>query len=69
MATGPFTRKLQFLRGQLMLRVATGDPLSLEELAQVAAILEALEPISNAMESRPVPLGWRVLDGGRGSAA
>jgi hypothetical protein len=48
---------------------AAGEPVSAESVALAAHAIEALLPQIQAMESRPVPPRFRVLQGGRGSAA
>jgi hypothetical protein len=62
---GPVSSKLQFLADYLDERADEVAPLSVEELHQVAGTINALLPFIEAMEARPVPKRFRVLDGGR----
>ena len=57
-------RKLSFLADNIRLRARDGHPYSPDELEQVAAVIRALLPMVEQMESRPVPPALRVIQGG-----
>lgn len=46
-------------------RARQDAPLVAAELLQFAAVLETWLPTVEAMETRPIPPHWRVIDGGR----
>lgn len=59
------SRDLLSLAAYLRSRADGHEPLDAVEMRHVAAAIEAWLPAVEAMESRPVPPGWRVIAGGR----
>jgi hypothetical protein len=59
------SQDLEHLRRYLHDRAFRREPLTLNEMHQVADALEAMLAPVRAMESTPIPSTWRVIDGGR----
>lgn len=59
------SRDVVSLATYLRHRARSDELLDAAELHQVAAMIDGWVPAIEAMESRPVPPGWRVIPGGR----
>ena len=70
MSGGPVAAKLLFLEQYLRSRAGEGghfepDPLTLQEMQQMAGVIAAIAETVAVMENRPVPPRLRVISGGR----
>jgi hypothetical protein len=63
------SHRLQCLAQLLHSFAGGGEPLAPEQVLLVAHAIEAMLPQIGAMESRPIPTRYRVVQGGRGDAA
>jgi hypothetical protein len=70
MTGGPISSKLAFISQYLESRAGGGgmepDPLSIEEIKQVAGMLRDIVQVIGVMENQPVPARFKVINGGRG---
>jgi hypothetical protein len=59
------SQDLSSLAAYLEGRANRGELLDRAEMRQLAAVIGAMLGAIRAMEGKPVPHGWRVVDGGR----